>query len=141
LSFYLDTSFVVSAFSKETRSQDALDWLSDHQSMQLHTSGWVATEFASAIGLKIRTGQFDPRDLPELKAQWIEFRSTKLSSIAIEDTDYELAAHMIYHSATGLRSGDALHLAICQRMEAKIVTFDKGLKHAADEFGIAAIIP
>ncbi len=66
MSFYLDTSFVVSAFSKETRSLEALAWLDSHIGLDLYTSGWVSTEFASAISLKIRTGQFNSADLSNL---------------------------------------------------------------------------
>lgn len=141
MSFYLDTSFVVSAFSKETRSLDALEWLSRHQKAELCTSGWIITEFASAIALKIRTGQFDQADLDGLRSQWDGYRSANLRCVIIEDADYDVASSLIYLSKTGLRSGDALHLAICQRIEAAIVTFDSGLKRAADQFGIAAIIP
>lgn len=141
MTFYLDTSFVVSVFSKETHSQNALTWLSDNNHLELLTSGWVETEFASAISLKIRTGQLEARDLQSLQSQWQDFRSVKLRDTNMESTDYERAAQMIYMSATGLRSGDALHLAICERLNAKIVTFDKGLQKAADQFNIAATIP
>ena len=141
MSFYLDTSFVVSALSKETRSLDALEWLNRHQTAELCTSGWIITEFASAIALKIRTGQFDQADLDVLRAQWDSYRSTNLRCVIIEDADYDVASSLIYLSSAGLRSGDALHLAICQRIGAAIITFDSGFKRAADQFGIPATIP
>lgn len=141
MSFYLDTSFVVSAFSKETRSLEALAWLDSHIGLDLYTSGWVSTEFASAISLKIRTGQFNSADLNYLQNEWTAFRSSNLRNVAIDNSDYELAAQMVFASNTGLRSGDALHLAICQRIGARIVTFDNGLERAANQFDIPATIP
>lgn len=141
MSFYLDTSFVVSAFSKETRSPDAVSWLNRHQGHDLFTSGWVSTEFASAIAFKIRTGQFDQADLEPLQSAWSQFQSANLHSVFIEDADYDVASNMIYRSKTGLRSGDALHLAICHRITATIVTFDVGLERAASQLSITAVIP
>lgn len=141
MSFYLDTSFLVSAFSKETRSLDALAWLDGHVGLDLNISGWVSTEFASAISLKIRTGQFHPADLKNLRHEWASFKFNSVRTVSVEDSDYDLASQMIFGSETGLRSGDAVHLAICQRIGAEIVTFDNGLERAAIQFGITATIP
>jgi len=54
-------------------------------------------------------------------------------------TDYDLAAKFLENHKTGLRAGDALHLAIAKNRGARIVySLDAGLVKAAAVFRIPA---
>jgi uncharacterized protein len=54
--FYLDTSVLVAAITKESGSPSVRDWLAAREPGELATSAWVATEFHSALGIKVRSG-------------------------------------------------------------------------------------
>jgi len=53
--------------------------------------------------------------------------------------DFELAIHFLHQYKTGLRAGDALHLAISKNYDAKMLyTLDQGLLKAASILNIPA---
>ena len=51
--------------------------------------------------------------------------------------DYELAGSLVRDWKSGLRSGDALHLAIARNRDATLVTLDKAMLKAARSLKIA----
>ncbi len=53
---YLDTSVIVSALTNEADTATFADWLSRQETSELTISDWTATEFASALSMKMRTG-------------------------------------------------------------------------------------
>ena len=56
---YLDTSFLVPYFVSEDSSEKVEKFLRDVKEDELVVSAWTATEFVSALGLKVRTKQLD----------------------------------------------------------------------------------
>jgi uncharacterized protein with PIN domain len=54
---YLDTSLLVAALTNETEARRMQSWLGQQDVDELAISDWVATEFSSAISIKLRTGQ------------------------------------------------------------------------------------
>jgi predicted nucleic acid-binding protein len=53
---YLDTSLLVAALVNETETQRMQSWLGEQDVDELAISVWVATEFSSALSVKLRTG-------------------------------------------------------------------------------------
>ena len=56
---YLDTSFLVPYFVSEESSDKVERFLQSVKGEELAVSTWTATEFVSALGLKVRTRQLD----------------------------------------------------------------------------------
>lgn len=55
------------------------------------------------------------------------------------DADFTAAAALVRHEAPGLYAGDALHLAICRRISARLLTFDKRQAAGAYKIGIEVV--
>lgn len=86
---------------------------------------WCVTEFASAMGIKRRTGQID---LQQAETAWLNFSrlaASDLQLLPLEAEDFHLAATLTLDAVSSLRAGDALHLACATRAAAKtIATLD-----------------
>ena len=138
---YLDTSAAVPLFVPEP-SSDLIDkWLSACD-VPIVSSDWIITEFASALSIKERSGALSAKDA---KAAWRSFETFCQAGLRLAPVSrqaFEEAAKMARQPMHGLRSSDALHLAVALEIGAKtIATLDtmmasnaKRLKMKAVEF-------
>jgi len=121
---YVDTSVLVALCTHEAKTDDVVKWYAACTS-ELACAAWCVTEFASAMGLKQRTGQ-----LTQLQAKnaWLQFErvcANDLQLLSIETMTFHKAAVLTMDAATGLRAGDALHLACALEAKAQaLVTLD-----------------
>jgi len=124
---YVDTSLLVALCTNEAKTADAVKWYGDCAE-ELASAAWCVTEFASALGLKQRTGQLTE---PQAQTAWVKFErmcANDLNLLPVEPMTFHKAAMLTMDAAAGLRAGDALHLACA--MEAKVagmVTLDSVL--------------
>ncbi len=121
---YLDTSAAVPLFVPEPSSDLVDRWL-DACDIPIVSSDWILTEFASALSIKERSGTLSARNG---KAAWRSFETFCQSGLrlaAVTRQAFEDAAKMARHPAHGLRSSDALHLAVARQIGATtIATLD-----------------
>ena len=121
---YVDTSVLVALCTNEAKTADVLKWYAACTD-ELACAAWCVTEFASALGIKQRTGQ-----LTESQAQtaWVQFEricANDLQLLPVETMLFHKAAMMTMDAAAGLRAGDALHLACAVDANAQgMVTLD-----------------
>lgn len=121
---YVDTSVLVALCTKEAKTSDVVKWYGACTG-ELGSAAWCVTEFASAIGLKQRTGQ-----LTQVQAQeaWLQFErvcANDLQLLPVESMTFHKAAVLTMDAANALRAGDALHLACALEAKAQgIVTLD-----------------
>ncbi|MEX2500729.1 MAG: type II toxin-antitoxin system VapC family toxin [Trueperaceae bacterium] len=138
---YLDTSLVIAALTSEERTVAVHDWLDEKVRARsgatgLVVSDWTVTEIASALSLKIRTGQIGPNDrhdIDDVLSAWLE---ASLDRVPVPRTAFLDAARLLRHHDTGLRAGDALHLATADHHGIPLVTLDRTMAHAGSALGV-----
>ena len=134
---YLDTSLLVAALTKERRTGEMQTWLTNQTAGTLAVSDWVITEFSAAISLKRRTGQLNDQQRADSLALFTELADESFERLSIARSEYKTAARFADQHRTGLRAGDALHLAVVARHGLRLVTLDQGLSKAASGLGIS----
>jgi uncharacterized protein len=134
--FYLDTSFLIAAFSLEARTDEARKWIDNTPPEDIFVSSWVETEFSSAISLKIRTGQIKLEERAVILSNWRIFIAETAAVIAVQTKDFETAALFAAQHQLALRAGDALHIAVAQSAGCTLVTLDKKMATAALVLGV-----
>ena len=128
---YLDPSLAVSLITHESFTAAAQQWLAAQPPEQVAVSDWVITEVSSALSIKQRTGDLD--EAARRRAQ-STFDVLVLDSTTVLDVPRECfarAAEMAGRAKLGLRSDDALHLAVAQHYGAQMCTRDERQAHAA----------
>lgn len=122
---YLDTSALVALFFHEQASAAARKRAG--REAQLWVSRWTLAEFASAAAYKLRTAQTDETTAVEAKSRLQGVLADGgLQVVDIERTDFERSAVLCEAHASGLRTPDALHAAVAQRLRMVLITADKG---------------
>lgn len=137
---YVDSSILVGLCTKETKSPAINKWYENSRDLQLISSTWMFTEFASALSIKERTGQITPK---ESKSAWKIFEAicnNDIELMSIDNKVFYSAGLLVLDSSSKLRSGDALHLAAAKFFKAKaIITLDKVLEKNASRLKIKTI--
>ena len=127
---YLDTSLVVAALVHEAGTATALTFLQDHARQPWLISPWVATELASALALQVRRSAITLQESEEAWQRFGVLREQRLHSLPLAVEDFEAAARFCLAQVPPLRAGDALHLAVCQRLNLQLASFDRGCARA-----------
>jgi predicted nucleic acid-binding protein len=138
---YLDTSAAVPLFVPEPASPAIEAWF-ESCTDPLVSSDWIVTEFSSALSIKVRKGEISAR---QAQAAWKDFDAfckSGLRLLPVSRKAFLEAAGMTRNAASGLRSGDALHLAMALEAGASgIATVDEALARNAKANGLAASLP
>jgi uncharacterized protein len=137
---YLDTSLLVAALTNEAETGPMQTWLGQQPEDNLGISDWVATEFTSALSIKLRTGQIDANDRAEVLAKFARLSADSLTVVPVSRLQFRTAARFADQHTLGLRAGDALHLAVCADHGATLCTLDRRLNDAGSLPGIKTIL-
>jgi predicted nucleic acid-binding protein len=138
VSIYLDVNVIVALFVVDPlndKADKAMRGLRD----TLVVSNLSAAEFSAVIARRVRT-----RDLRAGEAQtafanfdiWCA-RHTRL--VEIENGDVTGATAMMRRLDFPLRTPDALHIAITQRVGCTLLTFDKSMARVARAIGVDVV--
>ena len=128
---YCDTSFLIPAFRKEATSSKIQRFLQRQVTGDLAISHWVRVEFSSVLARDVRMGAMDAQTAIELDRQFEIVDANAFIIILPDRNDFDLCKRYLRQFDTGLRAGDAFHLAIATNHGArKIITLDKKLLHA-----------
>ena len=137
---YLDTPLLVAAFTNEAETERIQHWLGRQPEDNLAISDWVATEFTSALSIKLRTGQIDANDRAEVLAKFAQLAADSLTVVPVSRLQFRTAARFADQHTLGLRAGDALHLAVCADHGATLCALDRRLNDAGSLLGIKTIL-
>ncbi len=107
---YVDTSVLVALCTHEAKTAQAHKWYAVCTD-DIASAAWCVTEFASALGIKQRTGQLTPGQANTAWAQFERICANDLQLLPVEPSHFHHAATLCKDVSAALRAGDALHLA------------------------------
>jgi predicted nucleic acid-binding protein len=138
--FYFDTSFIVPLFINEPTSEEVAAKLQAIPPTEIALSLWTKTEFSSVLARKVRMQESTEEFAFETINKFEQMMANSCQVIIPEAADFDLSAQYVQNFQTGLRAGDALHLAIAKNHGAILIyTLDVKLAKAASLLNIPCI--
>ncbi len=136
---YIDTSIIAAILLRDPESKRAENLLDSLRSEDRCLSAWTGVELFSAIGRRARTREMTSKAAANARLLYFEEFAAKLILLPIGTPDFERACALLAIEGTGLRGGDALHLAIAlNRGVTSFRTLDKSLRKIAIQMGLSA---
>lgn len=134
---YFDTSFLVPLVLPEATSDRIAAFIRELNIEQLAVSHWTRIEFSSLIAREVRMGGLDARAAAQADARFEVMVDDSFAVLLSNADDFNLAKQYLGRFETGLRAGDAFHLAIASNHRAEtIYSLDKMLLKAGGTLGL-----
>ena len=133
----VDTSVIISLLTEEDTSIAAIAWLRERLPDELAATAWLWPELQAGMARKVRTQRLSQQMCQQALSRFDASIAPALAVLAVQPEDFQAAAQMCSVAATGIRAGDALHLAVASRNGLPLVTFDKQLARCAEMLGQA----
>ena len=128
---YLDTSFVAPLVIAENSSEAVEAFVLKVKAGELATSLWTQVELSGLVSRKVRMGELSDSNAEVVRREFDRVLGESFEMLAPTAADFAAAAKYLELPKTGLRAGDALHLAIAANRHAKrILTLDPGFLEA-----------
>jgi len=134
---YLDTSFLAPLILNEQTSVEVEHFIVSLTPATLAISQWTRVEFSSLLARRVRMGGLATLEARAAEAQFDAVIDETFTVYAPTVDDFDLAKDYLRNHETGLRAGDALHLAIAKNRAAEaIYSLDKGMLRAGETLGL-----
>jgi predicted nucleic acid-binding protein len=134
---YFDTSFLGPLFLQEQTSTRIERVFAGLAGQDLAISHWTRVEFSSLLAREVRMGGMTATVAREVDAEFETLASVSLLVLLPGMEDFELAKEYLARHRSGLRAGDALHLAIARnRGSERIYSLDNTLLKAGRSLGL-----
>lgn len=125
---YFDTSFLAPLVLPESTSDKIAAFVRRLPVEEFTVSHWTRVEFSSLIARDVRMSVLDAAAGARADARFEAMVDASFAVLLPNADDFGLAKRYLGKFNTGLRAGDALHLAIAgNRQAAAIYSLDKGL--------------
>ncbi|TVR98704.1 MAG: PIN domain-containing protein [Rhodospirillales bacterium] len=135
--FYFDISFLVPLLLPEAASDRIAAFIGTLAVDDLAVSHWVQVGFSSLLARQVRMGVVPAQFAAEADARFEDMVAQSFLVILPTANDFTLAKGLLADHRSGLRAGDALHLAIAQHHRVKAVhTLDKVMFQAGERVGL-----
>lgn len=136
---YLDTSFVAPYYLNEASSAAVTKALHGAAPGQLALSSWTCTEFSSVLARLVRMSHLTRAHALDVMDAFEQDLQSAFFVIHPVGQDFAFASALcLKDPALGLRSADALHVAVAANRNLPIYTLDKTLIRAAIGLGYSA---
>ncbi len=138
MSLYLDASVLVALLTNDPHTDRATALLQGRR-VVLVVSDFAAAEFASSIGRRVRMGELTA-DQARVAFMTLDTWISR-SALAMETTpsDIRESTALLRRLDLGLRTPDAVNLAIARRADADLATFDVRLAASARAVGTTVV--
>jgi predicted nucleic acid-binding protein len=134
----VDTGVLVAYYCPEPLSNKAEKFLTSH--LQPAISALTELELFSAVSRKVRERGISERDAKRILATFVSHTDNKFYTyIPVQQHHYRLARDWVYLFKWGLKSLDALHLAIASSEGLTILSADRSLIRCAEAMGLTVI--
>ena len=134
---YFDTSFLAPLILREPTSGKVETFLTRQPAGELAISHWTRVEFSSLIAREVRMGGLDRQAALDADAQFEAIVMESFVVLLPNADDLGLCKQYLQRYETGLRAGDALHLAVARNHRAQtIYSLDKTLLKAGKALGL-----
>jgi predicted nucleic acid-binding protein len=120
LKLYFDTSFLVPLVFIEPTCDVVRHFISIQPSGAMFASHWNLVEFASMLGREVRMGSLNTEEAGRAMERFRNLLAQSFTVVVPTQDDFTAATRMIATFQTGLRAGDALHLAIAENNHASM---------------------
>jgi len=132
---YLDTSVLVALFTNDplnARAETVLRAVSP----EIVVSDFAAAEFASAIARRVRVKELTSAEAKAVFGSFDAWMAAETTRVRIMSGDIESATLLMRRLDLPLRTGDAVNIAIAQRVQADLMTFDHQMLSSARILGM-----
>lgn len=138
-SVYVDASAWIALFTNEITAASLQEWLANEDG-QLMSTPWTLVEVASGFSIKVRRNEFSESQARILFEQFEKLVYNEVKVVAMAADDYAHAMSLCRNSGSGLRAGDALHLASAARVGVShLLTLDKVMAVNAKSLGLKLV--
>lgn len=136
---YLDTSFIAPYYLNEASSEAVATTLDTIPTGQLAVSDWTLAEFASMLARRVRLEELAQQNAEETMRLFAQDAQETMLILEPVRADFTLARDLLLKNPDlGLRTPDALHLALAGNHQLSLYTLDKTLLRAARTLGLEA---
>jgi predicted nucleic acid-binding protein len=118
---YFDTSFLTPLIREEKTSSRVARFIAGLPTGELAISEWTEVEVASLLARHVWMGAIRSDEAREADALFENIVRQSFVVLSPGSGDYILARHYLHNYETGLRAGDALHLAIAGNHKADAI--------------------
>ena len=136
---YFDTSFLVPLVLPEATSDPIAGFFENLPPEDLAVSQWTRVELASMLAREVRMGNLDAAAAREAGSRFEAMIEESFIVLLPDRDDFDRAREWLSRFDTGLRAGDALHLAIASNRGAAVIhCLDKVMIAAGTTLGLPA---
>lgn len=134
---YFDTSILAPLLLQEAVSEKVERFFARHKPGDMAVSRWTLVEFSSLLAREVRMGGMEETMALEVDAEFLRLIDDSFVVLPVAASDFDLARSYVQTYSSGLRAGDALHLAIAGNHSAhKIYSLDKRFVDAGKKLGL-----
>lgn len=121
LSAYFDTSFLAPLVKEEATSRAIANFFNKADRLGPMTGHWTRAEFSSLIARDVRMKATDANTAAKVETRFESLLAASFILLMPTLEDIDVCKRYLQRYETGLRAGDALHLAIARNNNAQAI--------------------